>query len=329
MPNPPPRLSSASTSPVACRSWPSSPTTRCAAASKPAVSKICEPMWLCSPVSSQVRLADDPDGRGQRVAGGQREAELLVLVRGRDELVGVRLDADGRADEHRHRRAAGLDPGGGQRHQPVDLVEGVDARCARSRRRRPAAARPATCCCRAARSARPGSRRPAPGPARCRCRRRGAGRPRRSSGRPGRRGTPSTRSARRRPSKAVGEVGGPAAEVGLVEDEQRRAVLAGELGDRAAAEVQLAVDPLRRARPDVRVERAEVGRRRAGRGRLRDVAVQRPRRVRPHIRSGALHAEHGEAVAQHRRRSPRTATAGRWSAGWPPRRRAGSTRQES
>ena len=37
------------------------------------------------------------------VAAGQREAELLVLVRGRDELVGVRLDADGDADEDRWR----------------------------------------------------------------------------------------------------------------------------------------------------------------------------------------------------------------------------------
>src|SRR4051812_36548183 len=41
------------------------------------------------------RLPDDPHGGGQRVTGGQREAELLVLVRGRDGLVRVRLDADG------------------------------------------------------------------------------------------------------------------------------------------------------------------------------------------------------------------------------------------
>ena len=39
------------------------------------------------------RRATATDGLG-RVAAGQREAELLVLVGGRDELVGVRLDAD-------------------------------------------------------------------------------------------------------------------------------------------------------------------------------------------------------------------------------------------
>ena len=106
---------------------PSRPTTRCAATSKPAVSKICEPMWLCSPVSSQAPARRiTRTAAVERVAGGQREAELLVLVRGGDELVGVRLDADGRADQHRHRRAAGRHAAARQRHQPVDLVEGVD-----------------------------------------------------------------------------------------------------------------------------------------------------------------------------------------------------------
>ena len=53
---------------------------------------------------------------------GEREAELLVLVGGGDELVGVRLDADG--DPHHHRRAhAEL---GRDRGDPVDLVERVD-----------------------------------------------------------------------------------------------------------------------------------------------------------------------------------------------------------
>src|SRR3954453_20397165 len=98
MPKPPPRFSSASSSPVAWCTWPSRPTTRCAAASKPAVSKICEPMWLGRPGGGgpeaggakdrgadvavqagepQRRLPDHPDGGGQCVAGGQREAELL------------------------------------------------------------------------------------------------------------------------------------------------------------------------------------------------------------------------------------------------------------
>ena len=55
MPKPPPRLSSPSATPLAWRTWAVSPTTRCAAASKPAVSKICEPMWLCAATAVVLR----------------------------------------------------------------------------------------------------------------------------------------------------------------------------------------------------------------------------------------------------------------------------------
>ena len=48
----------------------------------------------------QVVGREDPPHRGHRRAAGQRQAELLVLVRGGDELVGVRLDADGDPDQH-------------------------------------------------------------------------------------------------------------------------------------------------------------------------------------------------------------------------------------
>ncbi len=56
------------------------------------------------------------------VAAGEREPELLVLVRGGDELVGVGLDAHGHADEHV------LDDTGltGDRVEPVDLGERVE-----------------------------------------------------------------------------------------------------------------------------------------------------------------------------------------------------------
>ena len=57
---------------------------------------------------------------------GQREAELLVLVRGGDELVGVRLDPHGDPDHHRHRWQAGQDPRLGDPGQSADLMEGVD-----------------------------------------------------------------------------------------------------------------------------------------------------------------------------------------------------------
>ena len=134
------------------------------------------------------------------------------------------------------------------------------------------------------------------------------------------------------------EVRGPAAEVGLVEHEQRGAVLAGQVGDGAAAQVQLAVDPLA-ARPDRGPERCGVrGRRSVGRAarrpaaRLRSMLAVRGRpglRVRPHIRSGAVHAEHGRgrcaapvAVAAHSH--SRAVVSGVASSS--PR---GSTRQES
>ena len=58
----------------------------------------------------------------ERIAAREREAELLVLVRGRDELVRVRLDPDGGAYQDALRDAA-LDA---EPAQPVDLDERVD-----------------------------------------------------------------------------------------------------------------------------------------------------------------------------------------------------------
>ena len=78
----------------------SRPITRCAASSKPATSKICDPIWLCRPDQSQVIGGEHPPHRGHRRAVGQRQPELLVFVGGGDELVGVGFDADGDADQH-------------------------------------------------------------------------------------------------------------------------------------------------------------------------------------------------------------------------------------
>ena len=104
-----------------------------------------------------------------------------------------------RAYRRSHRLAARGHPVGGQRGQPVDLVEGVehdvtdpgvdgqlqlDQRLVVAVQGDPLGREPGG----------QGQR-----PARCRCRRPGAGRPRRSTGPPARRGTPWTRSARRRP----------------------------------------------------------------------------------------------------------------------------------
>src|SRR3712207_8456056 len=68
---------------------------------------------------------EHPPGRLRGVArlpARDREAELLVLVRGGDELVRVRLDADGEPDQHR-RDGAALAGGG---VEPGDLVERVE-----------------------------------------------------------------------------------------------------------------------------------------------------------------------------------------------------------
>ena len=68
------------------------------------------------PDQPQVVGGEYPAHRGHRGTAGQRQPELLVLVRGGDELVGVRLDADRHPHQHvlHHARRAG------------DLVEPLD-----------------------------------------------------------------------------------------------------------------------------------------------------------------------------------------------------------
>ena len=176
-------------------------------------------MWLCSPTSdspSDLSTRRTASARRSR----QREAELLVLVRGGDELVGVRLDADGQPDHHRprRRRARG-------RSRPAGRSRGTSRapparRPPRPRRR----ARRTTCCCRATRSARPGTPRAARWPARRRCRRPARGPPRRPSAPPRCRGTPWPRSAPTTAPNAAANSCARDAEVGLVDHEQRRAV---------------------------------------------------------------------------------------------------------
>ena len=69
------------------------PMTRCAATSKPEVLKIWEPMCECTPTNSSSGRATTARIASRAAPAGQRQAELLVLVGGGDELVGVRLDA--------------------------------------------------------------------------------------------------------------------------------------------------------------------------------------------------------------------------------------------
>ena len=75
-------------------------------------------MWLCRPDEPQPRRAEHPAHGLRGGAAGEREAELLVLVRGGDVLVGVRLDADRHPHQHvLHAAVVAGDP-----VQPGDLV---------------------------------------------------------------------------------------------------------------------------------------------------------------------------------------------------------------
>src|SRR5262249_40860442 len=65
---------------------------------------------------AQIVGVEDTRHRRQRVAGGDGEAELLVLVRGRDELVGVRVHTGRAADQD-----LGDNPG-----STGDVVEALD-----------------------------------------------------------------------------------------------------------------------------------------------------------------------------------------------------------
>ena len=97
MPNPPPRFRTGISPPssrAACSS-----TMRAADSRKPAVPKICEPMWQCSPTKNSPSVLADARDDLRRILEG--EAELLVLVRGGEEV--VRLGVHAAVDAHEHR----------------------------------------------------------------------------------------------------------------------------------------------------------------------------------------------------------------------------------
>ena len=122
MPSPPPRFSSGSSTPSSSRTWASSPTTRCAATSKPAGVEDLRADVRVQADQFEPRRGEHPAYGIEGIAADQREAELLVLVRCRDELVGVRLDTDGGAHQDAL-RAAALEA---EPAQPLDLGQRVD-----------------------------------------------------------------------------------------------------------------------------------------------------------------------------------------------------------
>ena len=75
-----------------------SSTSRAADSWKPAVPKICDPMWQCRPV----KISPGVSRMRATIAGSVREgeAELLVLVGGGQEVVGLGVHAAVHADEH-------------------------------------------------------------------------------------------------------------------------------------------------------------------------------------------------------------------------------------
>ena len=223
-------LGAASTPCVVARCRRAAPSTRWAATSKPTVSKICEPMWECRPSSSQLGL-------------GQRRGRIGLARRRRSAMEKPNFwsswavamnswvcastpavtrtmtgrDAALRGDARR--------PGRSPRRVDDDPADAGVERARGSRRR--------TCCCRAGRSA------PAGTPARSAT---ASSPPVQTSRLQALLGHPAgDRRAEERlagvvdvarsPSNASRNARGAGAEVVLVEDVQRRAVLGGELAD--------------------------------------------------------------------------------------------------
>ena len=306
MPKPPPRSSSGS----------STPCSRCdlrVQAEQPAgrdleaahVEDLRADVGV-QPAQLELGAGQDRRDRRRGLPAGQRQAELLVLVRRRDVLVGVRLDADG--DPHHDGRATPCSRG--ERRRRGRSRRGSRRRCGRRRpRARAVDLGVATCCCRAGRSARrdTGAQRDGELAA-------GAGvEAQPLLGDPAGDRVAEERLARVVDVGAAAEVGegvvegvaegaGPGAEVGLVE-RRRRACRAPRRG-RATSTPPTASDARRRARTTCSPTAAasssltSAGGASHGRGAVR--RVQRPRLVcAVHIRSGARDAEQAEAVGEH------------------------------
>ncbi len=96
---------------------------RCAATSKPGrVEDLAADVRVQPAQVKPLLLRQNEFHRLAGLTAGQRQPELLVLVRGRDVLVGVRLHADRHPQQHRHATAVPLPRGG----HPADLVDAVD-----------------------------------------------------------------------------------------------------------------------------------------------------------------------------------------------------------
>ena len=220
--------------------------------------------------------ADGLDG----VARGEREAELLVLVRGRDELVGVRLDADGDPDQHRWPRRRGSAATSASRS-----ISSNESTTMRPTPASTARVSSATDLLLPWKPIRAGSKPGAQGDAQL-----AAGADVEAQallGDPAR-----DRRAEERLARVVdvdageGVAEGPGRGRGSRPRRatySRGAELGGEVGDRHPADDQLAVDLVRGRRPERRDERVEVG----GRGAARPARAGRRRRAPSRLRGCA------------------------------------------
>ena len=95
------------------RGAPPTPGTR-------AVPKIWDPMWQWSPTKARPGTVADPRDGGRGIL--KREAELLILVRRREEVVRLGVDAAVDPQQHALRDAAALD----DRREALDLDRAVD-----------------------------------------------------------------------------------------------------------------------------------------------------------------------------------------------------------
>ena len=237
---------------------------------------------------AQVVGREHPPHRVHRRAAGQRQTELLVLVRGGDELVGVGLDADGDANQNVLHDAGGtgdrvesLDLGHRVEHDVTDagldghgqLVDGLVVAVQRDSLGREAGVQRDGELAAAADVERQAL---FVDPAR------DLGAQERLCG-----VADVLAAAERR-----GDVAAAGPEVVLVDDEQRGAVLGGELGDGHAGDRDLAVVAANGvARPHVRCEREHVGRGlRPGRGAavVDLLGVAGTGGMSDHMRSGAV-----------------------------------------
>ena len=155
------------------------------------------------------------------------------------------------------------------------------------------------------------ARRAARRPARRRCRRPGSGPPRRPSGRPPCTGTPWPRSAPTAPPNAAANSAAARPEVGLVDDEQRRAVPArrGRGRRRPPSATRAVVGAAGAARPHRGGQRVELGRaarvRTGGLGRRQHAGVQRTGGMSVHMIPSRSARARSHRAARVRWRAPR------------------------